>query len=292
MDAEHTTLERLDAGRIERRHLRDSYDLALMIGLVLLVPRLDLPLLLRVPLGLVLVLFGPGYVLQAALFARRDDLQSSSRLAVSFGLSATVLPLLALLLDRLPGGIRPWPMLFALVGWIVLWSSVAAVRRHVLLPAAAAAVPPRLSPASWRRNISPLLLLGLASLALVAGGIGWTIARSQATAPPTAFYTLGADDRAEQYPRQVAPGEPMQVQLGVTNREGRAMRYSIEVRSGDRQLAEIAAFSVADGASWQQPVEYALPQAGDDQSVELVLYRADETTPYRQLRLWVNVRSQ
>lgn len=292
MDAEHTTLERLDADRIERRHLRDSYDLALMIGLVLVGPRLDLPLLLHVPLGLTLVLFAPGYVLQAALFARRDDLQSSSRLAVSFGLSTAVLPLLALMLDRLPGGIRPWPMLFALTGWIVFWSSVAAVRRHVLLPADAVAVPPPLSLARWRRRASPLLLVGLASLALLTGGIGWTIARSQAAAPPTAFYTLGADDRAEQYPRQVAPGEPMQVQLGVTNREGRAMRYQIEVRSGERQLAEIAAFSVADRASWQQPVEYALPQAGDDQTIDLLLYRADETTPYRQLRLWVDVRSQ
>lgn len=276
--------------RIERRQLRDSYDLLLLL-LLLLVPLLPLALL-RVPLGLLLVLFGPGYALQAALFARHNDLHGTTRLAVSFGLSAAVLPLLALLLDRLPWGIRHWPMVIALGGWIMLWAVVAAVRRHLLLPADQAALPPPLRPARWRAGTSRWLLLGLTSLLLVGGVIGSLIARSQAAAPPTAFYALGADSRAEQYPRQVAPGEPMEVQLGIDNREGTPMRYRIEVRAGEELLAEVGPISVDDGATWQQPVAYALPRAGDDQNVELLLYRADETTPYRQLRLWVDVRSQ
>lgn len=291
MAAEHTHLEGQAASRIERRRLRESYDLTLMIGLALVVPLLEQLPLLRVPLGLVLVLFGPGYVLQAALFARDDDLQRSSRLAVSFGLSAAVLPLLALLLDLLSWGIRPRPMALALGGWIVLWSSIAAVRRHVLLPADTPAVPPQLSLAPWRHGGRPLRV-GLAALALLVGGIVLLIARSQATPPPTAFYTLGVDHRAEQYPRQVAPGERMQVQLGIDNREGAPMRYRIEVRADDLLLAEVGPLNMPDSASWQQPVEYALPHAGDDQNVDLLLYRADETTPYRQLRLWVDVRSQ
>ena len=74
-------------------------DLTLVIALTLacilfvLAPRLnETPV--RIVLGLLLVLFLPGYSLIAALFPGRDDLDGIERIALSFGLSIAVVPLI------------------------------------------------------------------------------------------------------------------------------------------------------------------------------------------------------
>ena len=48
-----------------------------------LTPLAELPV--RIPLGLAMVLFVPGYVFIAALFPRKTDLEGLERAALSFG---------------------------------------------------------------------------------------------------------------------------------------------------------------------------------------------------------------
>ncbi len=109
-------------------------DLALVIALTLacilfvLAPRLnETPV--RVVLGLVLVLFLPGYSLIAALFPRRGDLDGIERIALSFGLSIAVVPLIGLGLNYTQYGIRLVPVLFGLSLFTVLLALVAYIRR-------------------------------------------------------------------------------------------------------------------------------------------------------------------
>lgn len=297
MTAKSTTAQ----SRIRRspRALAPSelYDLVLLIGAALLAPALLLlPLpLLRVPFGLATVLIAPGYALVAAIFPRRDDLDGVARAALSFGLSVAVTPLLALLLDRLPWGIRPWPIALTLMIWIALWCGVALVRR-AFLPAGIAEVPAFPSPAGWWHTIDRAgrLKLGLGALALtlMLGAGAYALAAPDPSARITEFYALGAQGLAESYPREVAPGEPMQVQLGVANYEGTPVRYRAEARAAGQLLAQAGPIELADGQRWEAPLRYALPSAGDDQQIDILLFRDDQTTPYRQLRLWVNVRGQ
>ncbi|NOQ34054.1 MAG: DUF1616 domain-containing protein, partial [Methanosarcinales archaeon] len=90
---------------------RIPIDLALVITLTLacilfvLTPWLD-ETPVRVVLGLLLVLFLPGYSLIAALFPGKDDLDGIERIALSFGLSIAVVPLLGLGLNYTQYGIR------------------------------------------------------------------------------------------------------------------------------------------------------------------------------------------
>ena len=113
---------------------RIPIDLALVITLTLacilfvLTPWLD-ETPVRVVLGLLLVLFLPGYSLIAALFPRRDDLDGIERIALSFGLSIAVVPLLGLGLNYTPYGIRLVPVLLGLSLFTVLLAVVAGVRR-------------------------------------------------------------------------------------------------------------------------------------------------------------------
>jgi len=79
-------------------------DLALVILFTLLcIPFVLIPPLnetpVRIILGLHLVLFLPGYALIAALFPRKGDLDGIERIALSFGLSIAVVPLLGLALN-------------------------------------------------------------------------------------------------------------------------------------------------------------------------------------------------
>ncbi|NOQ33541.1 MAG: DUF1616 domain-containing protein [Methanosarcinales archaeon] len=94
---------------------------------VLIPPLNETPV--RVVLGLLLVLFLPGYSLIAALFPGKEDLDSIERIALSFGLSIAVVPLLGLVLNYTSYGIRLVPILVVLSVFTVLLAVVACVRR-------------------------------------------------------------------------------------------------------------------------------------------------------------------
>src|SRR6266545_8025742 len=195
MDIDQTYRPALARRRQRRPAIWNISDLLLIVDLAILLPILVLlPLSwLRVPLGLALVLFAPGYVLTEAIFPRRHEIGGVTRAALSFGLSAVTLPLLALVLSALPWGIRPWPMVLSLSLWVVL-------------------------------------LCGIEI---------WAV---DANKP---------DRRA--LVRQAGP------------------------------------MSLAPGQRLEQPVSWRMPWAGDDQMVELFMFMGDSPTPYRQLRLWLNV---
>jgi len=61
-----------------------------------------------------MVLFLPGYALIAALFPSKNDLDGIERLALSFGLSIAVVPLIGLGLNFTPFGIRLVPIIVSL----------------------------------------------------------------------------------------------------------------------------------------------------------------------------------
>ncbi len=110
-------------------------DLALVIFLTLLcIPFVLIPPLneispIRIILGLPLVLFLPGYALIAALFIRKDDLDGIERIALSFGLSIAISPLLGLGLNYTPFGIRLTPILIVLSVFTIALAIGARVRR-------------------------------------------------------------------------------------------------------------------------------------------------------------------
>ena len=84
---------------------------------------------IRIILGLPLVLFLPGYALIAALFPRKDDLDGIERIALSFGLSIAITPLLGLALNYTPFGIRLTPILIVLSVFTIALAIGAYVRR-------------------------------------------------------------------------------------------------------------------------------------------------------------------
>ena len=118
------------------KHFPKDLDLALVILFTLLcIPFVLIPPLneispIRIILGLPLVLFLPGYSLIAALFPRKDDLDGIERIALSFGLSIAITPLLGLALNYTPFGIRLSPVLIVLSIFTISLAIGAYVRRN------------------------------------------------------------------------------------------------------------------------------------------------------------------
>jgi uncharacterized membrane protein len=235
----------------------------------------------------------PGYALQAALFPRDDALDGPERLALSFGLSVALVPVLALILDRLPWGIRLWPIVVVQALTILLFTAVALWRRRRLPPAERFEWTVDLDLRAWwaaqdrASRVLYAVLSGALLLALVSAAA--IVLLPKPGEQFTEFYALGPEGLAENYPRQAAPGEPLTVTVGIANREGQAAEYRIAVQVEGQSIGAAGPVTLEDGEVWEGAVTYALPRAGDDQQVEFLLYRDGDPEPYRRLRLWINV---
>ena len=90
-------------------------------------------------LGSVFVLFVPGYVTVQALFPKARELDGIERFALSVGLSLALVPLIGLLLNYTPWGIRLTPIVISLTIFSVGLSLVAFGRQYRLSVESAAA---------------------------------------------------------------------------------------------------------------------------------------------------------
>ncbi len=94
------------------------------------------PLLyLRYVFGIFYVLFLPGYVLVEALYPKGDELTPLERLALSLGLSLALVPLVGLILNYTPFGIRLGPVvasLAALTAGLAIYATYRKYRAEAL----------------------------------------------------------------------------------------------------------------------------------------------------------------
>jgi len=86
--------------------------------------------ILRYILGSVFVLFLPGYTTIEALYPREKDLSNLERLALSIGLSLAIAPIIGLILNYTPWGIRMGPIITTLSIYIIILLFIAAFRKY------------------------------------------------------------------------------------------------------------------------------------------------------------------
>ena len=192
----------------------------------------------RTVLGLVLILFLPGYSLIAALFPRQGDLDSVERLALSFGLSIAVTPLLGLGLNYTPYGIRLDPILLSLSGFTLVLVLAAYVRRRLTVPVDRFRVDflgffKTISGGFGRESgtgkvLSVILVL---SILLAVGATGYIIVKPKVGESFTEFYILGADGKASGYPTNLTSGESGNLIIGIVNHENKNATYHLVVTS-------------------------------------------------------------
>ncbi len=275
------------------RYLDDlmAIGLATVVLLILLVLAPHNPV--RIVLGLPFVLFFPGYALIAALYPRHDDLDGIERLALSLGLSLAVVPLIGLVLNYTPWGIRLVPIVVSLTLFVAVCALIAATKRRQLVPVERfpADVRPLLQVLGrlpWRAVgvavalIAIVLLLGFRFGVLGGTRIGEAF---------TEFYVLGPGGKTEGYPRRLIAGEPAEVILGVINHEGHDAQYAIQVKAGDDLLQTVGPIRLDADQKWEGRVIFAPRHPSTRAKVEFFLFKDSSSTPYRNLHLWLEVQA-
>lgn len=247
---------------------------------------------LRIVLGLPFILFFPGYTLIAALFPRKIDLDAIERVALSFGLSIAIVPLIGLILNYTPWGIRLYPILLSLSGFILAASAFAWQRRRRLSPAERSELKIYL-PFDWLKGQSSIdkvlsLVLILAILGAI-GTLGYVIAKPKVGERFTEFYLLGPGGKAEEYPQKLKLGEEGKAILGIKNQEHQKMGYLVKLKIEGEEVKEIGSIELAQGQKWEKETRFAPQKAGENQKVEFLLYKlrrlGEEKDTLLQLRL-------
>lgn len=251
----------------------------------------------RIIFGLCLVLFFPGYTLLSALFPRKGDLAGVERIALSFGLSIAVVPLMGLILNYTLWGITLYPILISITGFILACSAVA-WRRQLRLPLEERfSITFNFKLPQWARmgGVDKALSVGLA-VAIVAslGFLAYVIAQPTPSEKFTEFYVLGPEGKAENYPRELMVGEEATVILGIVNHEHQPTSYRVEIDINGNRDKELAIGILADEEKWEQEVSFALDESGLNQKIEFWLYKGEETEPCLKepLQLYIDVRQE
>lgn len=300
---------------------------------------------LRVVLGLPFVLFLPGYALIAALFPERgptteEEQQSADsgataadtpdaeasgidgieRVALSFGTSIAAVPLLGLILNFTPWGIRLVPILIAVSGFTVVGVAVASARRNALPEDERFAVPYR----QWyhaateelfhpdSRGDAALNVLLVVSVLLATASVGYAVAVPKQGESFSELYLLTEDEDgelvADGYPTELVAGEPASLVVGVGNQEHRAVNYTVvvslqrvEIANNSTTVLEqdrLRTFSprVEHNETWTRRHRIEPTMTGERLRLTYLLYKGSAPsspsveTAYREVHLWVTVR--
>ena len=218
------------------------YDIAACYGwLLAAILSIYLPVVngtfLRVVFGLPVVLFIPGYALIAVLFPAAKDIDGIERIALAFGLSIAVAPLIGLALNYTPWGIRLDPIVTSLAIFTLCMCLAAQYRRARLPPGDRFTVPSgailqavvlEFFPKETTRidRVLSLVLL-VAILAAVATTV-YIIVVPKEGEKFTEFFILGEKNRAADYPTRLAAGETGTLSIGIGNYEYRNITYTVE----------------------------------------------------------------
>lgn len=278
--------------------------------------------LIRTILILPIILFLPGYSLISAFFTEKEDLEFIERIALSFGLSLVIVPLIGLGLNYTPWGIRLDPIIISLIIFIGLMSILTQYRRGLIkkqdrfiFPFASILF--TLKKDFFYDNIKKtdkiLTIVLICSILLLIFTTSFLIVFPKENEKFTEFFILGEKLMAADYPTKIFASQDYQMYIGVGNYEYRNTSYAIEVylinmtydESGNTSYVSRIAPSVNFSISLSHNETIMLPYkliANDTiyNRVEFLLFEDSIinknlsfmekiNSSYRDLHLWIDV---
>lgn len=274
--------------RIKTSHLLLVLDLLTLI-LILTVTLLP-GNVINIILGLPFVLFFPGYCLLSALLTRKDILKSLERIALSFGLSLAIVPLICLLLNYLPWGLSVNSILYSLSIFTLITSGIALFRQRGLSETEKTEV--TLNFTGWGKKTAFEKILSVILVLVVIGLVGvlvYVIAVPRTSEQYTEFYVLNEEGKASDYPSGLKIGETGSVIIGIINHEREDANYVVEIRIDNESVDMLDPIILTNDEKRETLVTFTPQKTGDRQKVEFLLFKGESTEPYNRLHLWVDV---
>ena len=176
-------------------------------------------------------------------FQKKTQLDTIERVALSFGLSIAVVPLIGLILNYTPWGIRLYPILVSLTGFIVVMSAVVWIRRFYVLPPERLSININIDFSSFGTQSKldkALTVILIGAIIAAIGTLIYVISTPKVGEKFTEFYILGEEGKAEGYPKQLVVGEEGYVILGIVNHEYEPVTYTAKVLIGEEENKSIS----------------------------------------------------
>lgn len=305
--------------------------LVILIWLILAILTIYIPgineTFIRVIFTVPVILFIPGYVLIAALFPKKfsekKGIDGIERFALSVGLSIAVVPLIGLILNYTPFGIRLDPIVISLTIFTIAMMIITLFRRAKLPKEEQFQVPFEKVIPTVKNELFPAnqkkfdKILSIIVVVLVIAAILTTvfvIAFPKDGEKFTEFYILGEEKMADKYPDKFAAGSEQFVWIGIGNHEYRDVTYTVETLllnaewDDEESASKINAsknldrfeVSVADAETYLETYNFTIQDTGynriefllyDDKNVPAKSASAEEkmAAAYRDLHLWIKV---
>ncbi len=251
--------------------------------------------IIRTILGLPLVLFIPGYVLIAALFSKKDDLDNIERIALSFGLSIATVPLLGLMLNY-TFGIGLIPILITLCLYSIILIFIADYRRKQLPEDLRFEVPfykiyESIKAETHNSNRTDKILTGVLILSIIiaVGTLVYVITIPKIGETFTEFYILGPDGKADNYPTSLISNVSSNITIGIVNHEYLPINYTLQIDLDKNRLTS-KELILNHNETWEKDIIFLPNKQGTDMKLEFLLFKEHNfSSSYRNLHLWVNV---
>jgi len=240
------------------------------------------------------------------------------RTVLSFGASIAIVVLIGFSLNFTPWGIRLTPVILTVSGFTIVATATGVIRRRALPADERFAVPYR----QWTERIGSAVLepetrtdailniVLICSVLLLASGVIYTVSWEEREGT-TAFYLLTENETGElvatDYPTEFAPAEAQSLVVGIGNREGERVNYTVvaelqrvETRNDTTLVTErerLLRFrtSIGANATWLRQHSVDPTMEGTRLRLTYLLYRgpapANPTieNAYREAHLSVNV---
>lgn len=254
-------------------------------------------------------------------FQNRGGVDGIERVALSFGLSIAIVPLIGLILNFTPWGIRLGPVAVSVSGFTLVSVAVAAQRRNELSPDKRLQVPYREWLATVRtelvepetRTDAALNMMLVVSLLLAVSSVGYAVAVPPQGEQFSEFYLLTEQSDgelvADDYPQEIAVTDRPELIVGIGNQEYEQTNYTVIVQLQEvtiegntttveeRREIDRFAVSVAHNETHHERHTLVPTRTGENLRVQYLLYTGEvpETltaeTAYRELHLWMNITS-
>jgi uncharacterized membrane protein len=255
--------------------------------------------IIQIILGLIFVLFLPGYAIVSALFPKAEGMDNIERVALSLGLSIAVVPFMGVLINYSPWSINLITMLVPLLALIISVSMVAWYRRSK-------------TPVEDRFNVSIPFKLpksgelatvdkGLIILLIIAMIITTSIVMYLVLVPKdeesyTGFYVLDENGTMLNFPNNLTIGESGNVIIGVFCHENKITKYTIEVElinlTGERENRTMWFYDLTLKHNQHNETIYSFNlNENGIYKLQFLLYINNDNEPYRTLYIWINVIS-
>ena len=290
-----------------------------ILGVLLILNIFFLPnIIVIIILGLPFLLFFPGYIMLAIL-SPKDTIAVIDRSALSLGISIVMTTLIGVGLHYTQWGIQIESGLYSIATFVILISGVAILRRRYYGHKALTQVIDinirklfQKSPVKITLNLVMIVIVLIAIVSSV-----YLIAKPNTGDKFSEFYILGINGQAADYPTDfilnsnsevvsVKYGEGTsfiseawgRVILGIVNHEQQNTTYTIKIQIDGSQasipfqnkiVTNIGPLILEPGEKWEEKIGIVPEHIGQNQEVELLLYKNNDTSVYLDLHLWVNV---